>query len=224
MASSLACSDYGRSGNPVMAGARCAPKQMKWMVSFMTISTSRKTEITIRDKRIADAYRNGEIIRSIATREGLSCGHVSHILKQQNARVSPEEAYNRMRLAAFTPEANRKRAIARERPIAERFFEKIKYGDSSNDCWIWNGATDGVGYAQIRYNGRNSKASHVSLELHGQPRLKGLYALHSCDNPLCVNPLHLRWGTQKENAADAKERGRLNIDGLALGLSARLAR
>lgn len=32
--------------------------------------------------------------------------------------------------------------------------------------------------------------------------------LHSCDNPPCVNPLHLRVGTHLENCADAVNRDR----------------
>jgi len=31
----------------------------------------------------------------------------------------------------------------------------------------------------------------------------GLWALHSCDNPGCVNPDHLRWGTELDNIKDA---------------------
>jgi DNA invertase Pin-like site-specific DNA recombinase len=33
-------------------------------------------------------------------------------------------------------------------------------------------------------------------------------ALHSCDTPECLNPDHLRWGTQVENIAEMKARGR----------------
>jgi len=37
----------------------------------------------------------------------------------------------------------------------------------------------------------------------------GLSVLHSCDNRRCVNPAHLKIGTQSENIAEARERGRM---------------
>ena len=33
--------------------------------------------------------------------------------------------------------------------------------------------------------------------------------LHSCHNPSCVNPEHLRWGTQAENMQDCKQADRI---------------
>ena len=46
------------------------------------------------------------------------------------------------------------------------------------------------------------KAGHLVLEMHQGPRPQGAVMRHLCHNPLCINPDHLRWGTQKENIHD----------------------
>ncbi len=33
--------------------------------------------------------------------------------------------------------------------------------------------------------------------------------MHRCDNPRCVNPTHLQWGTFQENTEDCRRKGRL---------------
>jgi hypothetical protein len=65
------------------------------------------------------------------------------------------------------------------------------------------------GYGVIHVDGRKRYAHRYSHELHKGP-LGRLHALHSCDNPRCVNPEHLRAGTHQENMQDAKERRRFN--------------
>jgi predicted XRE-type DNA-binding protein len=101
------------------------------------------------------------------------------------------------------------------RPLAERFWDKvIKRGE--DDCWPWDGAVYKQGYGKL-YAGRNSRGSalffrahRVSWELaNGRPVPEGLSVLHSCDNPPCVNPRHLRAGTSEDNVADRTERNRL---------------
>src|SRR5690606_33646839 len=39
--------------------------------------------------------------------------------------------------------------------------------------------------------------------------IDGVMVLHSCDNRLCCNPMHLRPGTAADNSGDAVERDRI---------------
>ena len=81
--------------------------------------------------------------------------------------------------------------------------------DRSEGCWEWPFARREFGHGYIEYEGRNYSAHAVALILSGSPRPKGLLALHSCDNPPCVNPAHLRWGTGADNHDDMAIRNRV---------------
>ena len=85
--------------------------------------------------------------------------------------------------------------------LRSRFFSKI---EKRGDCWHWTGSLKPDGYPKsITVDGRQRRVSHVALTLDGRPRVGDLLALHSCDNPKCVNPSHLRWGTELDNRKDA---------------------
>lgn len=79
-----------------------------------------------------------------------------------------------------------------------------------DECWLWTGQRNHAGYGVIRARGarKNLRVTHIVLEESGFSRPEGAHALHSCDNPSCVNPAHLRWGTRAENTADRVSRGR----------------
>lgn len=68
----------------------------------------------------------------------------------------------------------------------------------------------GYGHQGIWIGGRNYEMySHVAayINAHGHfPR--GLCVRHQCDNPGCINPVHLILGTHAENMADMASRGR----------------
>lgn len=83
--------------------------------------------------------------------------------------------------------------------LLERFMSKV---NKSNECWIWTGACNSQGYGTIQTAFKLSRAHRVSYELFKGPIPAGLWVLHSCDVPGCVNPEHLSIGTAAENAQD----------------------
>lgn len=96
-------------------------------------------------------------------------------------------------------------------PLEERFWRKVEK-KGHNDCWPWMGAQMKTGYGYIGSGGREGRhvmAHRYSYELANGPITDGLYILHSCDNPACVNPKHLRTGDAYDNTHDAIDRGRL---------------
>lgn len=76
-------------------------------------------------------------------------------------------------------------------------------------CWEFSGCKTAAGYGRIRVKGVHWMAHRYALSKHlGRPIGEGLVVLHACDNPSCVNPAHLREGTQKENVEDCIVKGR----------------
>jgi hypothetical protein len=188
----------------------------------VSVSAARKAQLDERDARIAELYRSGVPAKEIAEREGVSRPLVSLALRKHGARLSKEEALARWLYASQAPAARAKASAANTQSLEERFFSRVVKGPTDDDCWNWTGLFQTNGYPSLSRGRRNYVATHISLELDGRPRPPGMYALHTCDNPVCTNPRHLWWGTQRDNIRDAMTKGRLDLSGLALGLPARL--
>lgn len=76
------------------------------------------------------------------------------------------------------------------------------------DCHQWIRETDSHGYGQIRVNGPKVLAPRVAWErVHG-PIPAGMHVCHCCDNPRCVNDVHLFLGTNRDNVLDKMAKGR----------------
>jgi hypothetical protein len=91
------------------------------------------------------------------------------------------------------------------------FWSKVRISEPE-DCWPWAMAIQSKGYGVSRaprQSGKKQMLAHrVALWIATGELRKGASSLHSCDNPACCNPNHLRWGTQRDNVRDAIARRR----------------
>lgn len=77
-----------------------------------------------------------------------------------------------------------------------------------DECWPWTAGLFSNGYGQFRVGRRKVRAHRAYFEKVVGPVPAGKILCHSCDNPRCCNPAHLRVGTHGDNAADRSARGR----------------
>lgn len=89
----------------------------------------------------------------------------------------------------------------------ERFHSRVDRSAGENDCWPWIGHCDRCGYGRSTLHGKQT-GSHRVAYFYANGTMPMRHVLHSCDNPPCCNPKHLREGTPADNAADRVERRR----------------
>ena len=104
-----------------------------------------------------------------------------------------------------TTEATRNCGVGRT-PL-ERFWSRVAVTANPDRCWDWMGSCLESGYGQVNVKGWQTLAHIYSWSI-ANGRKPSEFVLHSCDNPRCVNPNHLREGTQSENVKDMVARGR----------------
>lgn len=76
-------------------------------------------------------------------------------------------------------------------------------------CLVWNGRKNADGYGSVKFKNKESLVHRLSWSFHNKQDIpKDLCVIHSCDNPPCINPQHLRIATQQENIRDMDIKGR----------------
>lgn len=89
--------------------------------------------------------------------------------------------------------------------LVRRFLSRLEH---SGGCWVWTGHKDSRGYGQIKINGRAYWAHRVAYALFRHSFPAGYEIDHTCRNPSCCNPDHLRRITPKAHRAQGRRLSR----------------
>jgi hypothetical protein len=91
--------------------------------------------------------------------------------------------------------------------VEERFWSKVNI-PSLYACWEWTASKQRRGYGRFKLNSKPEKAHRIAWSLVNGKIPEGMCILHKCDNPPCVNPLHLFLGTHADNMKDMRQKNR----------------
>jgi hypothetical protein len=79
---------------------------------------------------------------------------------------------------------------------------------SQDQCWPWEGYSED-GYGRYFFEGQMRGAHELALTFTtGERKAPDLDTCHSCNNPICCNPHHLRFDTRQSNVDDMVRAGR----------------
>ena len=97
-------------------------------------------------------------------------------------------------------------------PISEKLEAKTR--KALEGCWLWTGPLDHYGYGVLNHRGTGLKAHRVAYEQWVGPIPPRMVIDHTCHNPACVRPDHLRPATIKQNTENHSGATRLSKSGI----------
>lgn len=153
----------------------------------------------MRFRKFGDPLANHTLLRSKCTVDNCERWHIGHgycgmHLRRWKLYGDPKLHHMRM---------------GRGETRFERLWSKIDKTaglGKDGDCWEWRGQQN-RGYGSCHFEGK-MWAVHRLIYFLSTQKTPQLSVLHSCDNPLCVNPDHLSEGTPAQNSAEMVERNR----------------
>mgnify|MGYP001567222076 CR=1 FL=1 len=175
---------------------------------------------------IRESFSNSDIaIEDLAKSYGATTYEMSNILsnfRYKNTNyVVPSKIENKTNIFSTKESFQDFKRRMFEKLKDEQFLKKSqeyirKTTIIEDECWIWKGPVHGK-YGKNTYGNVRMQANRFSyivfkglIPEHNDSGEK-IFACHTCDNPLCVNPEHLYLGTAKDNANDTTSRGRRPI-------------
>lgn len=137
-------------------------------------------------------------VSKICSIEGCDRKHDSHTYCKMHAKRfkrngHPNRVKNHYLATSATPEL--------------RFWERVAVTANPDKCWEWQAGRSKKGYGSVWVNERVISA-HRAAWFYTYGTMPTLCVMHTCDNPPCVNPHHLRLGTIADNNQDKVNKGR----------------
>ena len=117
-----------------------------------------------------------------------------------------QKHYNRLKRRGTTDDQ-----VRTVRSAIDRYLPKVAPPDE-NGCQIWLGAIDKRGYGRFQVGTWRNKhtvfAHRFAYETFVGPLTASDVVMHTCDNPPCQTPSHLRSGSHADNVADKVSKDR----------------
>lgn len=101
----------------------------------------------------------------------------------------------------------------------ERFYSKVRVNTHPHlilrtPCHEWTATKQKEGYGRFVMDGKIILAHRMSWELEIGIIPDGMFVLHKCDNPSCVNKKHLFLGSKSDNMKDMWDKNRHPVNNI----------
>lgn len=93
--------------------------------------------------------------------------------------------------------------------LEDRLWRNVDTSGGPDACWPWTNKNTLRGYGRIGWMKKRYFAHRLAFLFSSGEDLRDVeLVMHTCDNPPCCNPRHLRRGTALENMRDCISKGR----------------